>query len=181
MKVVLLIISIISGGVQGTAYSQIVFEHEEEKKERALPIHSLYLDIFGNAYSYSLNYEVINKHNLGFRVGITPYFDFVINEEELPNNNYRNDRFSQSFLLIGMINYYFGTGLHRLETGLGMVFSVNDRNIRPGLPSYPAMTGTIGYRIIPYKEDITLRIAFTPILSGDKLYPHIGFSIGYIF
>lgn len=177
MKLVLIAISILFG-IQTAAYSQIVFEPKKEKKERALPVHSLYLDIFGNAYSYSLNYDVINKHNLGFRVGITPYFDFVINEEELPNNN---DESSQSFLLIGMGNYYIGTGLHRLETGLGMVFSVNDRNIRPGLPSYPAMTGTIGYRIIPYKENITLRLAFTPILSGDKIYPHIGFSIGYIF
>lgn len=177
MKVGLIIISILFS-IQTAVYSQVLFEPKEEKKERALPVHSLYLDIFGNAYSYSLNYDFINQHNLGFRFGIAPYFDFAISEEEVRN---KNDRFSQSFLLIGMGNYYIGTGLHRLETGLGMVFSVNDRNIRPGLPSYPALTGTIGYRIIPYEENITLRLAFTPILSGDKLYPHIGFSIGFIF
>ncbi|MGN8226530.1 hypothetical protein [Gracilimonas sp. BCB1] len=162
------------------AFSQIEFEEpKEEIQDRNPPISSVYLDLLGNAYTYSLNYDYIGKENIGFRFGITPYFD-LRDSDDLPPDQ-RNDKFSQSFLLVGMGNYYFGDGVHRLETGLGAVLSVNDQNIRPGLPDYPALTGTVGYRILPNRENITIRIAFTPILSKNKFYPHFGFSFGYIF
>ncbi len=174
------LLAAISLCVHPMALSQIKFEEpKKEIPDRKPPISSVYLDLLGNAYTYSLNYDYIGKENIGFRFGITPYFD-TRDPDELPNDQ-RNDEFSQSFLLVGMGNYYFGDGVHRLETGLGVVLSINDRNIRPGLPDYPALTGTVGYRILPNKENITIRIAFTPILSGNKFYPHFGFSFGYIF
>lgn len=164
-----------------SAFAQIKFEPVKKViPKRELPISSLYIDLLGNAYTYSLNFDYIGKSNLGFRAGITPYFDISTDDD---NGFFRqqDDRYSQSFLLIGMGNYFLGKGVHKLETGIGFVFSVNADNIRPGLPDYPALTGTIGYRLLPNKENIMTRLAFTPILSGGKFFPHFGFSIGYIF
>ena len=162
-------------------FGQISFEpQQKEIPDREPPISSVYLDLLGNAYSYSLNFDYIGKNKMGFRIGITPYFNTGKDSNRPPQSSY-DDEFSQSFLLTGMLNYYFGKDAHRLETGAGIVASVNDMNIRPGLPTYPSFTGTIGYRLLPNKEDIMIRVAFTPILSGDKFFPHFGFSIGYIF
>ncbi len=177
-----LFVSMISFLLLGTTVcAQTIFEPvTKEIPNRELPISSFYIDLLGNAYTYSLNFDYIGKGNIGFRAGITPYFDMRTDDD---NGFFRqqDDRNSQSFLLIGMGNYYLGNGTHRLETGIGFVFSINADYIRPGLPDYPALTGTIGYRMLPNKENIMTRLAFTPILSGGKFFPHFGFSIGYMF
>ncbi len=162
------------------AFSQIIFEEPpEEVSPREAPISSIYGEIFGNAYSLSLNYDYIGKKNVGFRVGITPIFLFDPANDK--NQIEYDDTYSQSFQLLIMANYFIGKSTNRLELGAGFVFGFNDNNVDLGVPAYPAFSGTVGYRLLPNQENITIKLAFTPIFSGDEFFPRFGFSLGYIF
>lgn len=147
--------------------------------DRSLPVSSIYGELLGNGYSFSLNYDYIHRSNAGIRVGITPIFLFSNTDSRDPSNY--DDTYSQSFQLLVMGNYFIGQGSHKIEIGGGFVFGFTDNNVDLGLPSYPAFSGTIGYRLIPKTENITLKIAFTPIFSGSEFYPRIGISIGRLF
>ncbi|MEX0723978.1 MAG: hypothetical protein WD357_03245 [Gracilimonas sp.] len=160
---------------------QDIFDEPEssEISPRPLPVSSIYGELLGNGYSFSLNYDYIHKSNAGIRVGITPIFLFDNTDNRDPSNY--DDTYSQSFQLLVMGNYFIGQGSHKLEIGGGFVFGFSDNNVNLGLPSYPAFSGTVGYRLIPRKENITVKIAFTPIFSGEEFFPRVGVSIGRLF
>lgn len=161
-------------------FSQITFEEPpKEVPPREAPISSIYGEIFGNAHSLSINYDYIGKSNIGFRVGITPIF--LLGTDNNKNRREYDDTYSQSFQLLTMANYFIGKSTHRLELGAGFVFGFTDNNVDLGLPAYPAFSGTVGYRLLPNQDNITVKLAFTPIFSGDEFFPRLGFSLGYIF
>ena len=166
-----------------SAFSQINFkEPEPDIPEREPPISSIYGELLGNGYSFSVNFDYLNKKNFGFRVGLTPLF--LLGNDGNPNDEFGNsydEKYSQNFQLITMVNYFIGKSSHKLELGTGFVFGFTDHQIELGLPKYPAFTSTVGYRLYPKSTDVTLKISFTPIFSGSEFFPHVGFSIGHIF
>ncbi|SMO36950.1 hypothetical protein [Gracilimonas mengyeensis] len=167
-------------GVSTHTYAQVTFEEPEEiVPPREPPISSIYAELFGNAYYFSLNYDYIGKNNFGIRVGITPIFLADQNYDE--SSLTYSDEHSQSFQVLLMPSYFIGHETHRLELGAGFIFGFSDNDFDLRLPAYPSFTGTIGYRLLPNSEDITVKVAFTPIFSGDDFFPRVGISVGYIF
>ena len=166
-----------------SAVAQINFEEPEvEIPPRKAPISSIYGELFGNGYSFSVNFDYLSRSNFGFRIGLTPLF--LLGNNGNPDDQYGNsydEKYSQNFQIISMASYFIGKGSHKLELGTGFVFGITDHKVELGLPKYPAFTSTIGYRLYPKLKDLTLKISFTPIFSGEEFYPHFGFSLGYIF
>ena len=162
-------------------FAQGIFDdtNSPDVPDRSLPVSSIYGELLGNGYSFSLNYDYIHRGNAGIRVGITPLF-LSSNTDSRDPSNY-DDTYSQSFQLLIMGNYFIGEGSHKMEIGGGFVFGFSDNDVNLGLPKYPAFSGTVGYRLIPKTENITLKIAFTPIFSGNEFYPRIGISLGRLF
>lgn len=162
-----------------------VSEAEKKKQDRA-SVSSVYVEALGNAGSFSVNYDYIGKHNVGFRAGITPLFFMDTRESSLfpltRESNWDN-RNSQSFQILTMVSYYYGTGHHRLETGAGFLFASIDEKRGGKMPfaNYPALTATLGYRFLPEDANRTFKLAFTPILHDGKISAGIGISLGIHF
>ena len=131
--------------------------------------HNVYLEILGNAYRYSLNYErtLAEHHRLRFGLGMwTGGETTAITETELT--------------LPMMYNVLVGSGPHYLELGAGVVVGVvnRDEGARPVNGSFYSATDTIGYRHqLPSLEWI-FRIGYTPIYGigdGEIVYPRKGY------
>ncbi len=136
------------------------------------PTQSTYVELFGNGMAYSLNYDVIFKNNLGFRIGGSAF-------ASLNDQNYNsNDEWTKYFTILFMGNYYVGHGRSRLQLGAGYVFG--DMGKDPGLKP-PAFTMTVAYRLLPVKHtNYTLKIGFTPFISHRTFYPSIGIAFGWL-
>lgn len=131
--------------------------------------HNVYLEILGNAYRYSVNYERTFSEHHRLRAGLAIWTGgetTAITETEL--------------MIPLMYNVLVGPGPHYLELGggvLGGVVNRDEGNTNNNF-SFVSATGTVGYRFqLPYFEWI-LRVGYTPIYGfGDagKAYPEDGF------
>lgn len=158
-------------------YSQITYAQSFEKKN------ALYLEMGGNAYIYSVNYERIlyqkNSMKLGARFGISV----------LPEKNF-NHVDPIPVLPLEMLAI-FGNSNHHVETGIGFtpfltheyydyVGSRDNSNSRLRLGAATSLR--IGYRYQKPKGGFIARIGFMPILNLDGfLIPWGGISIGKSF
>jgi hypothetical protein len=124
---------------------------------------SVYIEIGGNAFAYSINFE--NKftnckyHNIGLRIGCSYWNNMIVP--------------------LSTLNYYYGRKNHFLEIGAGFLYGDSyDYDI--------VWTGFIGYRYLIEKNGLFFRADFTisiqpPDIDSDRVWKWGGISIGYAF
>lgn len=114
---------------------------------------ALYFEVLGQGLGFSLDYERMLSHEVGFHVG---YTDWV----------------TRGFPL-GF--HYFVGATHRLELGAGLMIDVHRYK---GV--YP--TGIVGYRYQPASGGVVVGAGLTPIV-GHPEAPFIigGISFGWSF
>jgi len=128
---------------------------------------NIFLEIFGNAGAYSLNYDRVLFPNISVRLGVML----------LPSSS----KLITSFPLI--MNYRFYIGSNYLEAGLGAtIFStpLNFGKFGEKTAKGKIFTGVIGY-CFQTESGIIARISFTPFYDKGKIIPFGGFSFGYNF
>ena len=134
------------------------------------------LELGGNAYYYSLNYERSFAKKIVFRTGISYLEKSIV----LPNT-------------IGML---VGKNKHYLEIAVGGVYMNYHQTVNGNPVSRKnsiAMTGVFGYRYVTVDRRVLLKAGYTPFLpiyNDDPLdsgtYPTsirhwVGAGVGYMF
>jgi hypothetical protein len=141
-----------------------------QKVERAAK-NVVYVETLGNAVVLSVNYERMMRNYLAVRVGVNA-LGVVIHEDG-----------ASTLIVPVMLTYLSGLGSSRAEFSLGARFAAGDLDVgRADMDLdgvYP--TATLGYRFQPREGGFVARAGFTPVLSGDGVWPWIGFSFGYAF
>ncbi len=134
--------------------------------------HSIFLELGGNAFAYSLNYDYRFARHASARVG----FEYL-RLSALGS--------SSSVLLVPiMVNYLTGKGSSHLELGVGTVLGnagAGFRDIDKSISGVVGFTGTIGYRLQPADAGFHFRIGLTPILVQGYVAPWAGIGFGYSF
>jgi hypothetical protein len=134
---------------------------------------SAYGELIGNLSSASLNVDAFYSNGLIVRGGFLP----VLRSKE--GSEHWTDRI-ESVVVVLTAGYAHGSGPGRIETGLGVLLGENESEWLDGQRiRVPALTATIGYRVDPPDSGSVFRIGFTPIVSGGRLIPRIGVSIGF--
>ncbi|MEK6481077.1 hypothetical protein WJR50_26275 [Catalinimonas sp. 4WD22] len=128
---------------------------------------SFFLEVRGNAISYSLNIDHRISRQASVRVGISV----------VPSI------FSTAIVAPIMFNYLAGGDTHFLELGIGAVVGGTVSSTETGSGAFiPTMT--IGYRRQPPDGGFLIRAGFTPLIAPSEinfLYPWGGVSVGYTF
>lgn len=128
---------------------------------------SFFLEVRGNAISYSLNLDHRISRQTSVRLGISV----------VPSI------FSTAIVAPIMFNYLAGGDTHFLELGVGAVVGGEISSTETGTGAViPTMT--IGYRRQPPDGGLLLRAGFTPLIAPSEinfLYPWAGVSVGYTF
>lgn len=159
-------------GLPITAYTQ---SRARDSSSSEFPRQSLYFELFGNGVAFSFNYDVVFSSSLGYRLGI----NYLPDDTDYRVYN-RNNHSHRYFTALGMGVYMIGDGVHRLELGLGILLG----NIVTGTGTeervtYITPSATIGYRYHPLEMGkATFKFAFTPYLSGNRVQPWFGISVG---
>jgi hypothetical protein len=145
-----------------------------------LPKNSVYLEIFGSAVLYSVNYERKLSPKFYGRIGFSTFAESDILGDGMGSGN-RITTFPV------LITFLPGTGKSHFEVAGGMLL---------GLETEPDasnkiidLTGFIGYRYQPQGKGFVFRAGLTPLLSLDNEadYPDPGImllggiSFGYHF
>lgn len=138
----------------------------EPSSERAL--HAVYLEGFGAAFIWSINYELRPLSNFSIRAG---YGLFPLkNPGPQGQGNYTVHYFpAMAFLLLG-------SGDHLLELGAGATYVTST-----GDPKYPFGSAAIGLRYQPKHGGALMRVSFTPLFGGSVVMPWFGLSFGASF
>lgn len=128
---------------------------------------NIYLEVFGNAGAYSLNYDRTIISDASLRGGIMV---------AKANNDLL-------FVFPLLVNYRFNIGRDFLEIGVGKTFvDLKSESKKIGFIELKGnlWTSVIGYRI-QTEDGLNFRVAFTPFYYDRKFVPFGGFSIGYSF
>ena len=134
------------------------------KRERT---NSLYLEIGGNNYFYSINYEKLLFNCVSPRVGVAL---FPLGES---SHTYGNT-ISLKITLLAMINYsLFLSKTSSIELGYGygnLLFE-----------DYMSATISIGFKYIPTNGKMIYKLSFTPLLNNKTIHNSFwaGFGIGF--
>jgi hypothetical protein len=121
---------------------------------------TVFVELGGNGFFYSINYERSIIQNLFLRIG----FSYV----PLSGEN----RFTTIPLIL---NCNIGEESHRFEVGLGITGFIAD-SVRP------VFTGRLGYSYQPLEGGFNFKIAYTPFFSRLIFAPiWSGISIGWGF
>lgn len=144
---------------------------------------AVFLELLGNGLLYSVNYErLLTQWNVGLRAGV----GFVA--YKVSSANGAGALVLASFPLVA--SWYYGSGNHRLQLGLGAtVLYVKASTDAAGLsyqgsvPSFGvAATAVIGYRYWPRHGGFTFGAGFTPLLRESKgILPWGGAEAGFAF
>ncbi len=128
---------------------------------------SFFLELGGNALSYSLNVDHFVSRQISLRAGISVNPSF----------------FSTIVVAPIMVNYLAGQNNHFLELGIGVLLGSAVTSTETGGGGLlPAMT--IGYRWQPTYGGFLFRAGFTPIIIPSEVNffePRGGISVGYTF
>lgn len=154
-RIILLIIFNVATWSQ--SYNDVVTKYEN----------NIFLEVFGNAGAYSLNYDRTIIKDFSIRAG------FMALKSD-------ND-FVTGFPVL--VNYRFSINQNYLEVGIGQTFFSlpNDFEVLGLIEEKgPLITGAISYRI-QADNGINFRISFTPFFNDKKFIPFGGFSFGYSF
>jgi hypothetical protein len=156
-----------------------------------------YLELFGNAGIYSLNFDMRTqkgrRDGWGLRVGIE-YLKVDLTD------TLTGDELKASLLAIPFgINYVFGKKKGALEVGAGATYIFLNYNGQynwsegggDAVMFYKDVFGdkintligtfNVAYRRTPYKKGFAYRIAFCPLVVTGVVVPSFGFSFGYKF
>ncbi|MDF1612701.1 hypothetical protein [Stygiobacter electus] len=142
--------------------SSIVFGQNDNIKTN-----NFYLELGGNNYYYSINYEKIIFLSFSPRIGgsIVPH-----GESSHTYGNYISIKIN----LLLMLNYsfYLSTN-HAIEVGVGYADLLNRERIY--------LTFTLGYRYIPQNSKMVYKLSFTPIFNKSIVHNQLwaGFGIGF--
>ncbi|NBC27868.1 MAG: hypothetical protein GVY08_13470 [Bacteroidetes bacterium] len=137
---------------------------------------SVYVELLGNGFFYSINYDHRFTNHFGGRMG------FMIIEGQSEQST--DDQISFAILPV-MANYLVGSGSHRLELGAGLQFVLAGGT----LENYGSFSGggiggvttTFGYRYQPVDGGFLFRIGATPFYSDGRPQLSGGLSLGYAF
>ncbi len=148
----------------------------QEFKTAPLVRNGVFLEILGNGFLYSLNYEHFFKDHFAWRVGAM-YFGGS-------GENDANETLNFNLLIMPvMLNYVLGSGSHHIEIGAGptLVYLSVEVDVLPGISGF-AFGGTarLGYLYRPPQGGLTFRLAYTPILS-DIFTHSVGLGVGLAF
>lgn len=154
-----------------------------DSQEMSFPKNNLFVEFWGNAYFYSLNYERVYGLNpnllITSRVGVS-YYKFF-------GDNYYSIPLSSSLL--------FGKKTEKLELGLSYTNRLRTASIYDPLnditfvqKSHPNIFGPIiGFRYQPNKKAVMIRVVYSPWFLSSKNNDGMraahwgGFSVGYSF
>ncbi len=136
----------------------------------------VFLEILGNGFFYSLNYEHFFKDHFSWRVGAMYLGGTGKNDVE--------DQVRFDLLIVPvMLNYVLGSGSHHIEFGAGptLVYLSVKVDVLDGIDGF-AFGGTarLGYLYRPPEGGLSFRLAYTPILS-DVFTHSVGLGIGFAF
>jgi hypothetical protein len=125
---------------------------------------AVFLELLGNGYYYSLNYEREFGRQFVFRIGgsLTKY----------------------TFIMPVTLGRFFGSGKHHFELAAGFDFANYDND--DGRENGLGLTGFIGYRFQKPDGKFLFRIGATPLYIFDEdslinFLPTGGVSFGYRF
>ena len=152
---------LMSAFILALTLTTVAFAQTNEKEN------NIFLELFGNAGAYSLNYDRVVYPNVSVRAGLM----MLSSDSQLITG----------IPLLG--NYRFYIGKDYIETGLGAtIFSAS---LDFGTLGNKDATGTIPTGVIAYcfQSDgaINFRIAYTPFYYNQKFISFGGFSLGYRF
>lgn len=137
---------------------------------------ALYLELFGNGFAYTVNYERRLGDDVWLRIG----FERVTWNEGGLFTERKTRRMTAVPLMVSRL---FGSRGGRLELGLGVV---------PNTLTGISATGTAGFRFQPQDGGILFKVGFTPIYpfyayeseseyeeDSRKFLPWLGLSLGW--
>lgn len=148
--------------------TQVGFAQEKEESITRHPAaNAIYLELGGNSFVYSFNYDRIvplsQRTKIALGAGLEAVSSISIN----------GVNYDASLCLTPAVNFLFGKKSSHFETGLALFvpFSTN--------MAFPSIR--IGYRYQPWEKGFLFRIGFTPLLISSILVPWGGISLGYAF
>lgn len=145
-----------------------------------------YFELGGNGGLYSINYERFLSSNVSIRGGFASFSTWGIFFNLLAVN-------ITTFPVL--VNYFYGTGSHKLELGAGVLLGTSKvtsalNNQENKSSAIFDLTAVVGYRYQKPEGGIIFRAGLTPFLAltgEEDEYPQEGFtlsggiSIGYAF
>ncbi len=159
---------------------------EASAQPRAIAKNSIYFELLGNGFFYSINYERAFNQSLRARIGfMSGQFAYEAICSLIHCGQDDEDRFN---LIPLMLNYTHGQGQHKFETGLGLAFTLSskgefdfDFNDVIIIDQTTKLVGaaTIGYRFQPENRGMVFRAGFTPLFSDKGVLPWGGLTVGY--
>jgi hypothetical protein len=129
---------------------------------------SVFLELGGNGFMLTLNYEKFFTNRFGIRLG-----GLLVPAGEKP-----------TFIGTVMGTTAWGEGKWCMETGLGVTLIAGgfmDVSTDGSENSLFVPTGTLGVRYQPRPKGLLLRFSFTPMVFPSGFWPWVGLSIGYSF
>ena len=155
---------------------------------------SLYVELGGNGFVYSLNYDRMIAEDVSVRFGFE-YFSLSAKDTNSESETNGAGVKIGSYFIPATLNFFVTShdngraGSSKLEIGAGpLILFVTGTGTgtlagKSVSGSVIGATGTVGYRYQPYDGGFVFRIGFTPIYFRDwlGLLPFAGISVGYAF
>ena len=149
----------------------------QELKENVLPKNSIFFELYGSAFLYSINYErIFYLKSENIYVGRAGAFIFPLVEEG--NGPW--------YSIPLTINKLIGTSNHKLEIGIGELITIAKTNDGTKTNLNSVTNVILGYRYQPKNSGLLFRLSYTPWISNDD-FPDFegshrgGVSLGYSF
>ncbi len=150
--------------------------YAQEQAGEKIVRNNVYLEILGNGFLYSINYERFFHPNFSLRSGVMFFTGTGESEDG------QTARASLAIFPV-MLNYLINFGNHHIEIGAGPELAyVSAYSDLFGKKAGFGIGGTarIGYVYFPTSGGFNFRIAYTPIVS--EIFTHsFGIGVGYGF
>ncbi|MEO0742733.1 MAG: hypothetical protein AAF089_14205 [Bacteroidota bacterium] len=147
-----------------------------------LAVHTVYVEVLGNAMPGTLNIDVLVADRFALRFGgiLLPLVD---EEGDLIGDEHYTPQDLSFAAGTVMVSRLFGQGAVRLEVGAGVMGRANTRSRAPGdtdlFDSTVGLTGVLGFRVQPEPGGFGIRLGFTPLMDLRGLHPSAGLSVVY--
>lgn len=139
----------------------------ENSDETPFKHHSVYVELGGNSFIYSINYDYMFQLSDLTKLAIGAGFEYI-DEIEINKTSY-----GDSFCITPAANLLIGRSSHHFETGVAAFYPLSASIIIP--------TVRLGYRYQPKNGGFLFRIGATPLIVPGAILPWAGLSVGYTF